>query len=78
MTTTQYLASGNYKIKYTSIGASAPLTYSLYLLQLSDAVGTYKTSTTSSGPDSTQSSPPPDYKYTGSSITQPSGDEYYF
>jgi len=75
-TTTRYLKAGSYTVRYSTTSAST-LQYNLFMLQLSEGVGPYATSTSS--PPSTQSGdpsgPPPSsssstYTYSGSSDYQ--------
>lgn len=83
VTNTKYLAAGNYTIRYISRGTtSTPVFYDLFLLKLSDDVGTYSTKTTrpSSGSTSSGSSTSDGsgYSYDSSSAPKPAGQPYYF
>jgi hypothetical protein len=86
VTTTRYLAAGNYTIRYTTSSGSAsnPLEYSLYILQLSEGVGPYATSTStppsssSGGSTDGSTSGSSTYTYNGSSTTQPGEYGYTF
>jgi len=86
VTTTRYLAAGNYTIRYTTASGSAsnPLEYSLYILQLSEGVGPYATSTStppsssSGGSTDGSTSGSSTYTYNGSSTTQPGEYGYTF
>jgi hypothetical protein len=59
VTTVRYLPAGAYTVRYTA-AASGPVTYDLYLLQLSDPVGPYKTTTSSQTTATSPPPPPPD------------------
>jgi hypothetical protein len=69
VTTTRYLAAGTYTVRYstTSGTASNPMGYNLYLLQLSEGVGPYSTSTSSPPPGSSNGSTSSTYTYSSSS-----------
>jgi len=57
VTATQYLRAGTYTVSYTGASSnSQPISYGLFMLQLSDGVGPYATSTGSPSPP-----PPPSY-----------------
>jgi hypothetical protein len=96
-TTVRYLAAGTYTVRFTSRGvngaAAAPVWYDLFMLQLDDDVGPYKSSTTMTASDAPPSSPPSDttgstsggtsgdgtgYTYSGSSNTTSDGYYYYY
>jgi hypothetical protein len=55
VTASQYLAAGNYTVRYTRTGTTSA-TYSLFLLQLSDGVGPYGSSASGTSSDGTASS----------------------
>jgi hypothetical protein len=86
VTSTQYLAAGNYTIRYSTAAGSAsnPLGYGLYILQLSEGVGPYATSTStppsssSGGTSDGSTSGSSTYTYNGSSTTQPGEYGYTF
>jgi matrixin len=74
VTSTRYLKAGTYSVSYSTTSAS-PIGFGLFILQLSDGVGPYSTST-SSPPSSGSGDPPsgeppppqdPSYTYDGSS-----------
>lgn len=71
VTTTRYLAAGTYTVCYstTSGSASNPAGFNLYLLQLSEGVGPYSTSTSSPPPGSNDGSSSSSSGYTYSSST---------
>jgi hypothetical protein len=78
VTATRYMTAGAYTVRYAtnSISSSG---YDLYLLQLSEGVGPYATSTSSPPPGSNEPSPSGStYTYSGSSTSQPSGYGYTF
>jgi len=76
-TTVRYLATGTYTVRYTTRGASAPVGFGLYLLELSDDAGPYKSNTTTRQPSSSpSSSPPPSSSTTTQSAPPPSSDGY--
>lgn len=60
-TTVRYLGPGTYTVRYATRGATNPLGFGLYLLELSDDVGPRPTTTTTTRPGSTTTtySPPP-------------------
>lgn len=84
VTTIRYLPSGNYTVRYSS--SSGPVVnYSLFMLQLSDEVGPYSTSTATppqtqngTSPGGSTSSSNGGYTYSGSSIARPIGYGYTF
>jgi hypothetical protein len=87
VTATRYLAAGNYSVQYTNASASplSPAGYDLYLLQLSEGVGPYATTTSSPQPGwSVPSSPSgstssgSNYTYSGSSGPRPTYYGYTF
>jgi hypothetical protein len=69
VTATRYLAAGTYTIRYTSTSSSAssPVSFNLYLHQLSEGVGPYSPSTTSPPPGSSDGSSSSESSYTYSS-----------
>jgi hypothetical protein len=76
VTAGKYLMAGNYTVKYTTAQATAaPTSYNLFMMQLSDPVGPYATSTaspsSSTAPSSTSSTamtaPPPQDSTTSTS-----------
>jgi hypothetical protein len=89
VTTVQYLKAGNYTVRYSS-PAATPTNYNLFLLILSDEVGTYSTTTASPPPDggssqstsgsttTSTSSGGSSYTYSGSSTTKPTGYGYTY
>ena len=89
VTTMQYLNAGIYSVRYTS-SAAAPVQYNLFMLILSDEVGTYSTSTStppssgsggsggSGGSSGGTTSGGSGYTYSGSSTSKPSGYGYTF
>jgi hypothetical protein len=84
VTTVQYLNAGTYTVRYTSSSAT-PVQYNLFMLILSDEVGTYSTSTSTppssgSGGSSSGSSTSggSGYTYSGDSTSKPSGYGYTF
>jgi hypothetical protein len=70
-TTFRYLAAGAYTVKYTTT-AAGPAGYDLYLLDLSDPVGPYKSST--SKMTTTSPPPPPPPADTAPASADPSSD----
>jgi hypothetical protein len=80
VTATRYLAAGNYSVRYTSStgGAIGMAGYNLYLLQLSEGVGPYATSTSSPPPGNNTTSTTSTYTYSGSSSPKPTGYGYTF
>ena len=84
VTAVRYLAAGNYSVRYdykTSAGSvAAPVRYGLFLLRLSDGVGPYATSSSTSHgtPSSPPSSTDSGYTYTGNSNQYPDGYGYYY
>jgi hypothetical protein len=84
VTAVRYLAVGNYTVQYRSRSTS-PVQYNLLMLQLSEGVGPYATSTTSggssgtSGSGSSGSTSSSGYTYSGSSSQPPpSNSNYYY
>ena len=80
VTKVQYLPAGTYTVRYTAAGSgtnTAPLWADLFLLKLSDSVGPYSTTTTSSADQPQNGTGDGGYTYTGSSTSKPSGDPYY-
>jgi hypothetical protein len=73
VTTVQYLKAGTYTVRYSS-SASAPAQYNLFMLVLSDEVGTYATTTASPPPPGGSSPPPPP---SGSSDPSAGGGSWY-
>jgi hypothetical protein len=85
VTATRYLAAGTYRVRYsydsTTGTVAAPVQYDLFLLKLSDGVGTYSTTTsTTHGTATTDTSGGTDtgYTYTGPSQPGSGGYGYYF
>jgi hypothetical protein len=82
VTAVQYLAAGTYTVRYAYRGISgttaAPLRFDLFLLQLSEGVGPYATTTTEAPDETTEAEEPRRYTYEGSSDTRPDGYWYYF
>jgi hypothetical protein len=92
VTAVQYLSAGTYTVTYTfhsgTSRTAAPIRYDLSMLELSDPVGTYPTTTTTTSPTSPTSpmsptsptSPTSGTTYTGSFMmwTLPSGYFYFF
>jgi len=86
VTTVRYLKAGTYTVRYSS-PASAPAQYNLFMLVLSDEVGTYATTTASPPPPPSGSSDTSTdggswynswYTYSGSSTSKPSGYGYTY
>jgi len=70
VTAIRYLKAGAYTVRYSSTnGGTATINYGLYVLELSDPVGTMPTSTSTSPGSPPPPSAPPSYTYSSSSST---------